>query len=142
MPGAIEPHLKLGVICEQALIEKDNVLSLIRIVDKFTLTITGKEPPNQLPQVRKAMTIVMTWTGGLGSHEAAFNIVSPGGETQNSPTTWSFHLDSLNQGHNIIVKVPIRINKAGVYWVEFLLNDNVESRIPFQVVYDRQRLQA
>ena len=142
MPGAIEPNLKLGVICGQALIEKDNVLSLIRIVDKFTLTITGREPPNQLPKSIVVMTIVMTWIGGLGSHEAAFNIVSPGGETQNSPKTWSFNLDSLNQGHNIIAKVPIKINKAGVYWIEFILNDKVESRMPFQVVYDRQRMQV
>lgn len=142
MTGPIEPYLKLGAICERILEEKDGVLSLIRIVDRFTITITGKEPPDQLPHVVKPLTIIMGWVGGLGSHEAAFNIISPGGETQRSPQSWSFTLDAINRGHNIIVTLPVRIAKAGVYWIEFILNDQVKSRIPFQVLYERQKLRA
>jgi len=142
MTGPIEPYLKLGAICERVLQEKDGVLSLIRIVDKFTITITGKEPPDQLPHGVKLLTIIMGWVGGLGNHEAAFNIVSPGGETQRSPQSWSFTLDAINLGHNIIVMLPVRIAKEGVYWIEFILNDQVKSRIPFQVLYERQKLRA
>ena len=140
MTGPIEPYLKYGVICEQVLAEKDDVLSLIRIVDKFTITITGKEPPDQLPEVIKVMTIVMCWAGGLGTHEAVFNIQSPGGETQPSPQSWSFNLDALNRSHSIIVRLPVRIEREGVYWVQFVLDGEVKSRIPFQVVYQRQKL--
>jgi hypothetical protein len=142
MTGPIEPYLKLGTICERVLQEKDNVLSLIRIVDQFTVTITGKEPPDQLPRGFKPLTIIMSWVGGLGSHEAAFNIISPGGETQRSPQSWSFTLNAINQGHNIIVTLPVSIVKEGVYWIEFILNDQVKSRIPFQILYERQKLRA
>jgi len=138
--GPIEPQLKLGVVCERVLQEKDGVLSLIRIVDQFIITATGKEPPDQLPEGVAPLTIVMSWTGGLGTHEAAFNIVSPGGETQPSPRSWSFNLDALSGGHNIIVKLPVKVKKAGVYWIEFLLNGQVKSRIPFQVLYKREQL--
>jgi hypothetical protein len=141
MPGPIEPYLKYGVICEQVLAEKDDVLSLIRIVDKFTITITGKEPPDQLPEGIKVMTIAMCWAGGLGTHEAAFNIQSPGGEIQPSRQSWSFNLDALNRSHGIIVRLPVQIKRAGVYWIEFVLNGEVKSRSPFQVVYQRQKLQ-
>ena len=140
MTGPIEPYLKLGAICERVLEEKDGVLSLIRIVDIFMITITGKEPPDQLLHGVKLLTIIMGWVGGLGSHEAAFNIISPGGETQRSPQSWSFTLDAINRGHNIIVTLPVRIAKEGVYWIEFILNDQVKSRIPFQVLYKRQKL--
>jgi len=142
MTGPIEPYLKLGTICERVLQEKDGVLSLIRIVDKFTLTISGKEPPDQLPRGLKLLTIIMSWVGGLGSHEAVFNIISPSGETQRSPQSWSFTLDAINRGHNIIVTLPVSISKEGVYWIEFILNDQVKSRIPFQVIYERQKLRA
>ena len=142
MTGPIEPYLKLGTICERVLQETDGVLSLIRIVDTFTITITGKEPPERLPSGSKLLTILMSWVGGLGSHEAAFNIISPGGETQRSPRSWSFTLNAINQGHNIIVTLPVRIAKQGVYWIEFILNDQVKSRIPFQVLYERQKLRA
>ncbi len=140
MPGPIEPYLKLGAICERVLEEKDGVLSLIRIVDKFTITITGKEPPDQLPPGGKVLTIIMAWVGGLGSHEVAFNIIAPGGETQRSPQSWSFTLDAITRGHNIVVTLPVRIAKAGVYWIEFILNGQVKSRIPFQVLYEPQKL--
>ena len=142
MPGPIEPYLKFGVICENALQERDNVLSLVRIVDKFTITITGKEPPDQLPEGVKVLTIVMGWVGGLGKHAATFNIVSPGGETQPSPRSWSFNLDAINHGYNIIAKLPVKIGKEGVYWIEFILNGQVKSRTPFQVVYERQQLRV
>jgi len=140
MTGSVEPSLKLGVICEWALQEKDRVLSLIRIVDQFTITITGKEPPDQLPQWILKLTIVMSWVGGLGTHEAAFNITSPGGETQPSPKSWSFNLDSLNRGHNIIARLPVKTTKPGVYWIEFILNGKVKGRIPFRVLYKREQL--
>jgi hypothetical protein len=142
MTGPIEPYLKLGTICERVLQEKDGVLSLIRMVDRFTLTISGEEPPDQLPHGLKLLTIIMSWVGGLGSHEAAFNIISPSGETQRSPQTWSFTLDAINRGHNIIVTLPVSIAKEGVYWIEFTLNDQVKSRIPFQMIYERQKLRA
>jgi len=140
MTGPIEPYLKYGVICERVLTEKDGVLSLIRVVDRFTITITGREPPDQLPEGIKGMTIAMCWAGGLGTHEAAFNIQSPGGETQRSPQSWSFNLDALNRSHGIIVRLPVRIKREGVYWIEFVLNGEVKSRIPFQVVYQRQKV--
>lgn len=142
MTGPVEPYLKLGAICERVLEEKDSVLSLIRIVDTFTITVTGKEPPDELPQGVATLTIVMSWVGGLGRHEAAFDIISPGGETQPSPRSWSFTLDSLNRGHNIIVTLPVRIKKPGVYWIEFILNDKIKSRIPFQILYEPQQLRV
>ena len=142
MTGPIEPYLKLGTICERVLEEKEGVLSLIRMVDRFTITITGKEPPEQLPHLLRPLTIIMSWVGGLGSHEAAFNIISPSGETQRSPRSWSFSLDAINRGHNIIVTLPVSMAKEGVYWIEFILNDQVKSRVPFQVIYERQKLRA
>jgi hypothetical protein len=140
MTGPIEPYLKLGTICERVLEEKDGVLSLIRLWDTFTITITGKEPPDQLPSGAKLLTIIMSWVGGLGSHEAAFNVISPDGETQRSPRSWSFTLNAINQGHNIIVTLPVGIIKEGVYWIEFILNDQVRSRVPFHIIYQRQKL--
>lgn len=142
MTGPVEPYLKVGVICERVLEEKDGVLSLIRLVDKFTIAITGKESPDQLPEGVANLTIVMSWAGGLGRHEATFNITSPGGGVQPSPRSWSFNLDSLNRGHNIIVTLPVRITNPGVYWIEFVLNDKIRSRIPFQVLYERQQLRV
>jgi len=106
------------------------------MVDQFTLTVAGKEPPDQLPEGEALLTIVMSWVGGLGRHEAVFNIVSPSGEAQPSPRSWSFTLDAINRGHNIIVTLPVKIRREGIYWIEFILNGQVKSRIPFQIRYE------
>lgn len=142
MTGPIEPRLKIGAICERVLQEKDNVLSLIRVVDKFTITITGKEPPDQLPSGVTSLTIVMSWVGGLGTHEATFNIVSPDGNTQKCPRSWSFTLNAINSPHNIIVTLPVTLTQPGIYWIEFLLNSEIKTRMPFQVLYERQQIRV
>jgi len=41
------PHIVNATFCEKVLIEPDGVLSLIRLVDRFTQTATGPEPPEQ-----------------------------------------------------------------------------------------------
>ena len=139
MPGPIEPSLKYAFTCERVLIEKDGVLSFIRLIDKLTVSITAEEPPDALPPGIAPMTIAMGWVGGLGTHEAAFNIVSPGGEEQPSPQTWSFNLDAVHKVHNIVTEVPVKITKHGVYWIEFTINGAVKGRIPFQVSCQRQQ---
>jgi hypothetical protein len=140
MVGPVEPYLKYGVICEKVLAEKDNVLSLIRIVDRFTLTITDKEPPEKIPELTRLMTIAMCWVGGLGTHEASFSIQSPGGEIQHSPQSWSFTLDALIRSHTIATQIPVQLKKDGTYWIQFILNGVVKSRIPFQLIYEKQKI--
>jgi hypothetical protein len=43
------PHLILATFCEKVIEEKDGVLSLIRLVDRFTQTASGADPPPQMP---------------------------------------------------------------------------------------------
>ncbi len=140
MPGPIEPSLKFGLVCEKVLREQDNVLSFIRVVDRFSITIAGEAPPEELPAGKVSLTIVMGWVGGLGRHEAAFNITRPDGEVQKSRQTWSFTLEALHKGHTIMTTHVTDIPQSGVYWIEFLLNGEVKGRTPFQVVYERQQL--
>ena len=140
MPGPKEPTLKYGVTCEKILFEKDNVISLIRIVDKFILTLAGPQLPESLPPGQMALNIAMCWVGGLGTHEAALNIIRPDGTVHQSNQTWPFTLDSLNSGHTIAATEVIEISGAGTYWIEFVLNGSSRNRIPFQIIYQRRQM--
>lgn len=140
MVGPIEPQLQYGFVCSTVLQEKDGVLSFIRVVNKDEIRIPGTEPPETLPPGLAPVTIVMGWGGGLGTHETAFNIISPGGETQLSPQTWSFNLEAIHKTHTIVAQVPIRVTRPGVYWIEFVLNGEIKGRTPYQILYLRQQL--
>src|SRR5436853_6252033 len=43
------PYLTAALICEKILREKDEVISIIRIIDRITVTIRGTSPPETPP---------------------------------------------------------------------------------------------
>jgi hypothetical protein len=47
------PYVIAAAFCERALQERDGVLSLIRIIDKWTTAVTGPAPivPDRMPPV-------------------------------------------------------------------------------------------
>jgi hypothetical protein len=131
-----EPYLKFGLLCDRVLQEKDGVISLVRIIDRFILTARGPEVPMEMPEQRLDFIIAMNWVGGLGKHEAKVKIIKPNREEWES-ATMPFFLDSLERGHNIIVNMSLSIKQEGLYWVEFLLNGRVKGRMPWRVIYER-----
>ncbi len=134
-----EPYLKFGVLCDRVLEEKDGVLSLVRVTDRLIVTAEGAKVPSEMPQGQIILTIAMGWTGGLGNHEAKIRIIMPGGDQWESQTM-PFFLDSLDRGHNITAKTTLTVKQQGLYWVEFLLNGKVKSRVPWRVIYQRVEL--
>jgi hypothetical protein len=129
-----EPYLKFGLLCEHVLQEKDGVLSFIRIVDRFTVSAKGTKVPAEMPPGEINLTAVMGWWGGLGKHIAKIKVIMPGGEWESPPFT--VFLDSLERGQNIIANFTLAVKQEGLYWVEFLLNSKVKSRMPFRIIYE------
>lgn len=136
MEEQLVPYLRIGAICDLVLEEQMGVLSLIRLIDTLEVTAEGMEVPDELPPGQATITAVMSWVGGLGSYEAKVKVITPTGDTIET-MTFPFHLDSLIRAQNIIVKLAIPVQKDGVYWVEFLLGDEVRSRVPWRVLYKR-----
>jgi hypothetical protein len=73
--------------------------------------------------------------GGLGKHAAKIKVIMPGGGEWESPT-FTIFLDSLERGQNIIANFTLAVKQEGLYWVEFLLNGRVKSRMPFRIIYE------
>ena len=49
------PYLSIAAFCEQTIDDKSNVLSLIRVVDRMTVTGQGPDVPDEMP--------LLIWTG-------------------------------------------------------------------------------
>lgn len=130
------PWLKVGVLCEKVLQERDGVVSLIRIVDRFTVTKAGPEPPQEMPEYDAHLYVVMIFSGGLGNFEAQLRIVHPDGKETLTPTM-PFFVDSLERGHQIVGDLHITFKKEGLYYIEFMLDNDVVGRTPFRVIYQR-----
>jgi hypothetical protein len=133
-----EPYLKMALVCERVLIEKDNTISFIRSIDRIVVSATGPTAPESIPPGNFSATIVSGWAGGLGPHEGQVRIMPPRAPAIELPT-YTMQLNSIVEGHNHINQVEIPLSSAGTYWFEFLLNGKIRSRIPFQIIYLRSR---
>ena len=139
MEKPLAPSLKIAVLCERVLEEKDGVLSIIRIIDRFVITAEGADLPKELPPGHAKLTALMSWINGLGNYEAKMRVDSPDGDSFETPTL-PFYLDSLDKVQNLIVRLVIPIKRPGIYWFNFLLGEEVRRKVPLRVIYQRKEI--
>lgn len=144
------PHIVVATFCERVLIEPDGVVSLIRLVDRFTQTATGPEPPEDMPpfvlterELRMLITVKPDQARGRFTikivAEAPSGIRTPIGEQD-------LNLQPGNHGANLNIGVNFAFQHEGVYWFDVILGgprrqeDQVMTRVPLEVLYQRQRV--
>lgn len=139
MEQPLEPRLRIGALCERVLEEKDGALSLIRLIDRLIITAEGTDVPKELPPGQVPITALMSWVNGLGNYEAKIRVEMPDGSSIES-STLPFYLDSLDKVQNHIVRMVLPIKRAGVYWFNFLLGEEIKNRVPLRVIYQRKQI--
>lgn len=140
MPKASEgPFLTTAVICEQALIEKDETLSLVRIYGRLTRAATGPDAPEQMEPYTHQLTIVIGFSAGAarGRHTVSVVSYAPSGLRIAESSPMSILFESEDRGANLILKVTLLIDQEGVYWFEVLLDKEPQTRIPLRSIYQR-----
>ena len=139
MEQPLAPSLRIAALCERVLEEKDGALSVIRIIDRLTITAEGTDVPQELPPGQFQVTALMSWINGLGNYEVKIHVDFPDANSLDSPTI-PFYLDSLDKVQNVIIRLVMPIQRQGIYWFNFMLGDDVKSRFPLRVIYQRKQL--
>ena len=132
------PYLNLAAFCEQVIEDKSGVLSLIRVVDRRTITSQGPSAPEEMPPTNLDWTLVLTLKSGevRGSHAVKIVPELPSGEIL-SPVTLSVHLEGDNRGRNIISRMNMVLPMPGVYWFKMYFDDEFLTQVPVEVIYSR-----
>lgn len=83
------PYLAIAVLCEKVLQDKDGVASLIRIVDRVTVTAAGTEAPEEMPVVGLSYVMALAFKAGIarGKYLVTLRGESPSGEALPETTT-------------------------------------------------------
>ena len=139
MEQPLAPSLRIAALCEKVLEEKDGSLSLIRLIDRLSITAEGTDVPKELPPGQFPVTAIMSWIHGLGNYEARIHVDFPDADSLDSPTI-PFYLDSLDKIQNVIIRLVLPIKRQGIYWFNFMLGDDVKSKLPLRVIYQRKQL--
>ena len=137
MPQNTGPYLHYAVLCEKVLHEADGVLSLIRIIDRITVTIplADSASPEDLPAPMVPVTFVVSLKSGdfTGRMPLKVRIETP------SRSKWpefesSAELRGGEQGTVVVLPVQFPARDEGIYWFAVEVGGGVVTRVPLRVV--------
>jgi hypothetical protein len=127
------PYLSVAVICEKALRETDNVLSLIRIVDRWVVnSYTSTMAPTPL-----LICLVLALKNGKfrGSRILSVRPKAPSGtelQPRNTPVLFQGDDDG---GVNVVFAVPFIVQETGTHWFEIFLDETFVTKLPLTVAF-------
>lgn len=127
------PHLAAAFLCEKVLQEKDNVLTFVRVVDRFF----PPRPTPQMPASIQTVLVVSLKAGDMGSGKAKVTIrprrPDEGlmGELHNEV----FFEGGKDHGVNIVTPMFLVVDEEGLYWIDVLFEDKLITRVPMRVLF-------
>jgi hypothetical protein len=142
MPTVFEggPYLNEALLCERLLQEKDGMLTIVRVVDKITVSPPpGPEPaPTQMQPFLASLTLVVGLKAGAarGTYTLTVRPQDPdGADLEGNDISISFSGADDAQGITTIVNMNLGIQHDGLYWFNILLNGELISRVPLRIEY-------
>jgi hypothetical protein len=145
------PYIGVATACERVLQEQDNVLSVIRVIDRIIISAVGPEAPDEMPPspVNFTLLLVIKSGGARGRYSVRLTIERPSGEQMPNEISLPLLLEGEDRGVNLIVPVGLQLDQEGLYWFDVTLTDprvadreELLTRVPLRIVYQPQRYGA
>jgi hypothetical protein len=132
------PFLNAALLCEKVLQEKDETVSIIRTIDRITLTTQAMGSPETLPPVPIALYAFISLKSGSarGKHVLKWITEAPSG-IRSSEQLLPVLFEGEDRGVNIILALNMIVDQEGIYWFDLLLEDRLLTRLPLRVLYQR-----
>lgn len=124
----ILPDLQCSLVCEEVRQEANGNLFLIGVVNVLRVP--------QLPIVAGRVCILNRWTAGIGQFNENVRLIAPDQTTVISKGEMKFELrDPAFSATNVIFFGNVKLETAGTYYVEVLVDDVMKLRYPVPVVH-------
>lgn len=132
------PYLQAALFCERILDEKDEVKSIIRIIDRMRVQASGTEAPERMPPFQRDLTAFLSFKSGdaRGPVPIKVTLTRPSGLTDGK-SIWhgTVHFEGGTRGQNLTLHLRISFQEAGPYWFNVYVDDRLATRMPFEVIY-------
>lgn len=125
----------MAVFCEKVLREADNVLSVIRVIDRFNV---AGPTPEMAPTILN-FTILVSFKAGFlrGKQMLAIRPKSPDGQDLPQMTFPILFEGDDDRGNALAAQTNFVANQEGLYWFDVHLNDELVTRMPLRVFYQQ-----
>jgi hypothetical protein len=140
------PLVRIAAVADRVLQEKDETISLIRIIDRFTLTLTQGDapegsvvPPGVMPPSRLGLNVILSTVAGQarGARSITLGILRPDGTRSLGPNL-EIECGQDIDAQNWVVQLTLQVVEPGTYWIEWECNGRLLTRVPLQIRYVRQ----
>ena len=132
-----KPLVQIACFCEMVLVERDDVVSAIRIVDTYHVNTdqTGAVPEGVTPVI-EVNGLISLKSGDLkGNYRVSLVMENPlGVRTELSPAGgWPVTFDGEAHGPNIRLKFPLGVRNLGLCWFDVMFENEVLTRMPLRL---------
>ena len=130
------PYVQVAALCERVLTEKDNVQSLIRIVDCFAVATppTDLLPEGATPIISMQLVVALKGCGELqGDYEVTIQLRGPTKVNELAKVKVSFTGDHAH-GTNILMNVALGVSNYGDCSFDVLWYGDLLTRVPFKLI--------
>ena len=132
------PYLVAALLCERVLQEKDETISVIRMVDRIVVTVNALGSPETIPPTPVNLSALISLKSGSarGRGTVKWRVETPSGlklPDQLLPVLF----EGDDRGVNLIVALNLLIDQEGVYWFNVILEEKLLTRIPLRILYQR-----
>lgn len=130
------PYVTAALLCERVLQEKDEVLTIIRIIDKLQYRLQGIGVP--IPAGTKPLVEIQGVVGiksgpVTGDHTIKVVVERPNGDRKDV-FTYPVKLLGKDHGQNIILKMGLGVDMDGLFWFDVIFDEELLTRIPLVVM--------
>jgi hypothetical protein len=132
------PYVQLAAFCENVVVDKQDVLTLVRVVDLITLQLAGPGVPQVMPMVVHQLKLVVSLRSGTarGRHSVRVDMQAPDGGVRRGPE-YSMLFEADHRGGALITDVQLEVEFEGTYWFDVRCDEQLLTRIPLHIVYQR-----
>jgi hypothetical protein len=139
-PKALPNRVRLGaaVLCERVLLEKDDVLSAIRLIDTFYVHVPKQLPEGANPVIQ--LTVLLSFKRGdesdIAMHQVKLKIQGPTGPVRDLPVTIDFFFKPGEiASSNLVLNIGLGIKEFGRFRLDvFVDGEGPIAEIPFMLL--------
>lgn len=136
-PRAPRPYVQIATICHTALIENTGQMSVVRVTDR--IGVAGVTPDMQPQPLQLTFALLLRSGEMLGQFHVKIRVTSPQGqETMGQDITFLF--EGGDRGVQVVLPMGMIASEPGTYWFDVMVEDDILTRIPLTVVYQRIQL--
>ena len=124
----ILPDLQCSLLCEEVRQEVNGNLFLIGVINVIRVP--------QIPLVAGRICVFNRWAAGIGQFNESVRLIAPDQTTVLSKAENKFELrDPVMSATNVMVFGNVKLETAGTYYIEVLVDDVMKLRYPLPIIH-------